>query len=120
GVDCGHASRAGGGHCLAVHGILSVAAREDTRDVRLRRSAYRLDVANRIHINLTSEDLGVWLMPDGDEHPFGWKNLLLLGANVSEPDAGDSGFRRSQYLFHGGVPDELDLWILEGLLLHDL
>ena len=83
GVDRSHASRSRGGDGLAVGVVLDVAAGEHSGDVGSARA--------RFGDEISGEERGVRLVPDGDEHPGDGEIGLGAGDGVGESDAFDAG-----------------------------
>ena len=75
-VDGSHAAGACGGDRLAVEVVVHVAGHEDAGDAG-PRAVVRFDVARLVHLQLPFEDLGVGLVPDGDEQAVAGKLALL-------------------------------------------
>src|SRR5436190_20817958 len=61
-LNCCHASCAGGRNCLAEYRILNIPAREHTGNVCASRIRLGLDITVAIQLNLTFENVGVWVM----------------------------------------------------------
>ena len=79
------------------------------------------DVAALVHLELAGEQLRVRLVADGDEDAVDGHGAPLRATRVLEHDAGHTGAGGvADDLAHGDVPDEADLRIPLGALLHDL
>src|SRR5690606_25702781 len=76
------------------------------------------DVALLVQLHLPGEQLGVGLVADGHEHGLGGNLAGLPRLHVADADAGDGLV--PQDLLHYRVPDEADLGIGHGPVLHDL
>src|SRR5690606_26504941 len=118
GVQGRGAAGPGGGDRLTVDVIDGVAAREDTGQVRLGGRVLDEDVALRVELDLSGQDLGARVVPDGDEQSGGLDLALLAGDGVPQRRAGDL------VLTVDGddlaVPGEVDLLVRHGALGHDL
>src|SRR2546428_3622691 len=80
----------------------------------------REDVPDRIHVELSLKQTGVWSVTDRDEDAFAFKRTFFLRIHIAQSHSRHSLFMRADDLRQVGVPDELDLFILECFVLHDL
>src|SRR5579862_4604568 len=71
GVERRHAAGPGGGDGLAVGVVGDVPGGEDSRDVGGCRAWLDQEIAALVEVELPLEQLGVGLVPDGDEQPLG-------------------------------------------------
>src|SRR5260370_1311102 len=78
GFERGHAAEAGGGDRLAVDVVADVVGGEQARDRGCGRVGRRRDIAGRLHLHLSGDQLGRRGVPDGDEHTV--DRALLDGA----------------------------------------
>ena len=121
GVDRGHAARAGGGDGLAVDVILHVAAGEHARHARAR-AVVRDDVAVRRPSRAGRRTAPCWACgrwPRTRRRPAARVIAPVCMLRTHEPgDLAPSPV--SLHLDDLAVPDELDLRVREGLVLHDL
>src|SRR5437667_6421331 len=120
GLQRGHASGPGRRHRLTVREVLHVTRGEHTGHAGLRGPGLHLDVAVRQQLDLAPEDLGVRLMADRDEEAVDRALMERLGLDVLQAHGRDLALVHVEDVVHRGVPDELDLRVLEGALLHDL
>src|SRR6266542_2797507 len=120
GLERGHAARRGRGHGLTVDMILGVACGEDARHRGLGRARDDLYVLVRQELDLAAEDLRVRLMPDRDEEAVDRTLVERARLEVLHAHARDLALADVRDTVDGAVPDELDLGVLEGALLHDL
>ena len=67
--DCSHAACARRRYGLPEHGILNVAAGKYAWNIGSRGVGLSPDVPAIVQVDLSLEDAGVWIMPDGDEEP---------------------------------------------------
>jgi len=120
----GHAAGASGGDGLAVAAVLDVSAGEDAGDdlsVEGREDvAAGEDVAVGVEVEHALEGFGVGGVADAEEHEADGKNVLFAGGEVFEAQALDIFFFDAEYLFHGGVGEELDVGMGHGAVEHDL
>ena len=73
-------------HGLAVEGIGDVASGIDPRDTSARRSAFGLDVADLIDVDILSEEFGVGVVTDGEEEAIDREiYTLFIGAEITPP-----------------------------------
>src|SRR5690606_27437241 len=113
----GLAARRGGRHCLAVAEVVGVAGHEHPFHVGAL-AVIGFDVTLLVQLHLPGEQLGVGLVADGHEHGLGGNLAGLPRLHVADADAGDGLV--PQDLLHYRVPDEADLGIGHGPVLHDL
>ena len=118
GVQGCRAAGTGGSDGLPVGVVDQVAAGEDAVDVG--PGARRVDehVPGVVEVDLAGEQLRARVVPDRDEQAGGLEQASLAGRGVAQHDPAqlvlaDQGLDL-------GVPDELDLGVLEGTVLHDL
>ncbi len=81
------------------------------------------DVSIGMRLDLAREKLGIGSMADGEEHPCGIEIGFGSGLNMLDTDAGDPDAKVRvvpQHFIHDGVFDQLDFWVIERALLHDL
>src|SRR3954470_3976425 len=85
GIECSHATRAGGGDGLAVGVVLDVAAGEDALDVGGGGALGQAgdEVAGVLHRELALEQVGVGEVPDGDEEAGHGQRRQLVGHEVT-------------------------------------
>src|SRR5882672_5093802 len=120
GLERGHAARGGRGYGLTVDMVLGVAGSEDARHRGLGRARDDLDVLVGQELDLAAEDLRVRLMPDRDEEAVDRTLVERARLEVLHAHARDLALADVGDAVDGAVPDELDLGVLEGALLHDL
>ena len=119
-IHGGHTSLACGHDGLAVVGVAHVAGSEDSGHVGGARGVLHLDVALLVERYLPTEEVGVGLVADGDEHtgqlhlPFGTR----LG--VLQLDAGHTVEVGAEYLADAAVPAHFYLGVGEHAVLHGL
>src|SRR5688572_31869601 len=99
--------------------ILDVAGSKNAWNVRAR-SASGDDVSVRIEVDLSPEERGVWRVADGDEHTVNREVADLAGLQMPQNNAGDLALFQIGHVDDFGVPDEIDLGVREGFVLHDL
>src|SRR5437879_4529019 len=119
-LEGGHAAGARGRHGLAIGEVGDIAGREDAGHGRLGGARQHLDVVVRVEVDLSLEDRRVRKMPDRHEEPVDGRLPDHTALQILEPDGRDLALVGIEHLVHRGVPDELDLGILERALLHDL
>src|SRR5207245_4318274 len=85
-----------------------------------RGARHDLDVLVGQELDLATEDLRVRLMSDRDEEAVDRTLVERPGLEVLHAHAGDLALVDVGDAVDGAVPDELDLRVLEGALLHDL
>jgi hypothetical protein len=95
-----------------------VAGGEHAAQVGVRRPAEGEHVALVVEVDLAADELRARVVADGDEQPGDGQRALLAGPGV--PGADRLELRVAHRLEDLGVPDELDLRVVEGPLLHDL
>ena len=115
-IDCCHAARAGGRHGLAVLVVLHVSTCKNTGDACFRPTMGD-QVSVCVHVELPAEQARVRGVADGNEDALDRQHALVPGANIPQPDAFD--LLGAQDVAHCGVPDEVDLLVAEGTVLHD-
>src|SRR5215207_2603653 len=118
GVERRGSTGTGGGDRLPVVRVDDVARSEHTGDRGLRAATLDCDGALGGEVELAVHEVGARVVADRDEEPVEVESTLLTGDGVAKGDAGDgAGSVDGGDL---GVPDELDLLVVEGALLHDL
>ena len=70
---------------------------------------------DRIHFDLTLEQIGVGFVADGDKDTIAIKCFCLVGLKVVQSDTRDALRCRPQNFFNSSVPDELNLVIANAL-----
>src|SRR5580692_1217102 len=118
GVDGGHATRPGRRDGLTVVVVLDVAAGEDAVDAGAGGAVERLDVAVVGQFELALEERRVRFVADGDEEAGGIELRLLAGDGMAHLESAHLGVAHD--VGDHGVPQELDLGVGLGPLLHDL
>src|SRR5690242_15662757 len=124
GIECGHATEAGGGDRLPVDVIGDVAGREHAahrggRGIAFQPAVY-LDIAVA-HVELAFENAGVGRMADRDEHAGDRDVALAAVGGADEAQSGDAGIV-AQHFVDGVVPHQFDLagvGLLEQFVLQD-
>ena len=90
GIECGHASGASAGDGLTIDMILHIAGGKHTRNIGRSGIAFqpaaRFDVAI-IHLELSSKEIGVGLMPNRDKDTLKCKLLRGPGARMTNAHA---------------------------------
>src|SRR5262249_27067262 len=116
-----HATQTGCGYCLAIDVIGDIASRKNTGNIGRRRMRGNEDVAARLHGDLAFEQLRCRRMADGDEDGVRLDLVKLAGLEVFQLSAGHAAGRiGAQHLLQSGVPDHVDLGMLEEAVLQDL
>jgi hypothetical protein len=119
GIDRSHASGASGGYCLPIDPIDYIPRGKDAIDISVGRTGADLEVTKLVHVELADEDRRVGLMADGHEDSVCGKIRNNTGLEVLQADTTHSATGFAMDFLHYGVPDECDLWVFEGPLLHD-
>ena len=119
GIDSSHAAGARGGYCLPIDTIDYISRGEDAVDVGVGRTGAHLDVTKLVHLKLAGEDRGVGLMADGHENSVCAKIRGITCRQVLQADTTDAGTGFAVDFLYHSVPDECDLRVFEGPLLHD-
>src|SRR5260221_13996027 len=84
GIDGGHATRACGSHRLAVAMVLHVASYENAGYFG-EAAVLSKEVAVRIHLEVSLEDSGVWLVADGREDTGERDFARLFRPQIADP-----------------------------------
>src|SRR5215204_3014651 len=117
-VESGGAAGAGRGDRLPVGVVDDVTAGEDAGQVGLGGRGVDQDVALVVAADLLGEELAARVVPDRHEQPGDVELGLLAGARVAHPHAADLVL--AEDVDDLAVPEEADLVVREGALLHDL
>jgi len=120
----GHAAGAGGGDGLAVAAVLDVSAGEDAGDdfAVLRGEDIVLceNVAVGVEVDHALKGLGIGDVANGEEHEFDGKDALVAGDAVFDAQAGNVLVFGAEDLLDRGAGEEVDLWVSDCALEHDL
>ena len=113
-IQNGFASVGGRSYRLPIAEVVDVPRNEDSSNAAFRPVGH-FDVPVRVEVELPSENLGVGVVPYGNEEPLHLElphrsSLQVLRLHSLDPPV-------PQDVGHDGVPDEFDLRIGEGLLL---
>src|SRR3954451_19905328 len=117
-VQGSRATGAGGGDRLPLVVVDQVPGGEDARQVGPRRGVLDAHVAVVVQVHLAGEQLGARVVADGDEQPGRVELAGLAGQGVLQGERLEP-FRAVDRV-DLGVPDDLELGVGEGSLLHDL
>src|SRR6185295_14288176 len=117
GVDGGHAAGAGSSHGLAVRRVLDIAGGEDAWHT-CGRSLCCTDIPLGVHVQLAAEEMSVGTVPDRDKDACTRHLRDLAGHEILDSHACHPVIPKN--IFDGGVPDERDLLVLHGTVLHDV
>mmetsp|Transcript_2966 Transcript_2966/g.7278 ORF Transcript_2966/g.7278 Transcript_2966/m.7278 type:complete len:327 (-) Transcript_2966:410-1390(-) len=115
-----HAAGARRGDGLPPLLVLHIARRKHTWDVGLRGAWLGLDVPIFIQLNLALQEVGGWLVADGEEEAVDGQVGHLAAHHVLHLDAAQQLALVAICLNHHAVEQELNLGVLLGALLHDL
>src|SRR5690606_7667432 len=118
GIDSRLTAGAGRGDRLTVDTVHDVAAGEDAGDVGAGARVLNQDVAVVVQLHLALHQFAARVVAHGDEQA-GYREFgFLAGLDVAHPYAGDAVL--AENLGHDAVPQEADLLVGEGAILHDL
>jgi hypothetical protein len=118
GSNSGHASESGSADSLAVHSIVNVSSSEDSVNVGLNQLS-NLDVASLVEIKSSVlKSLSGWNVSNGHEDSSSWDHLLLTSDQVLGNDSLDEVL--SLVSDDSGVPQDVDLWVGQSTVSHDL
>lgn len=123
GFERGHTAHARRSHSLTIDVVGHVAGRPDALDCGLGRAGFDADIAARIGLELTLEQVRRRGVADGDEDAVGGDLLGRAVLDVLQPNAGDvagDAVHDPQHLFDRHIPDHLDLGMGEQPILQDL
>src|SRR5579872_5611192 len=102
---------------LAIASVENVSGHEDARNARAD-TVVRTDVAGLVELELAAEDLRIGIVADRDEERVGFDLRRFPRHDVAHGRARHHGI--AGHVFHHGVPDELDLRMIERAVGHDL
>ncbi len=114
----GLTATAGGSDSLLVDRVLNIAAGKDALNVG--SCIFSIDIAGFIQIDLAFENRCVGHMADRDKDTVALDIIGFVCFGVAQAQARDHPRIAGENFFGHGVPDEFDLLVLEGTILHDL
>src|SRR5690606_37190394 len=124
GVQGSHTAKAGRGNGLAVDIISNVAGGEDPEQAGAGRARLRPEIAVRLLLQLSGEELPGRGMADGYENAIDLKQAFLPGHDIAQLQSFYRGWhgrlaRPAGDLVHHRVPDDAHIILREQALLKD-
>src|SRR2546423_2629360 len=113
-----HAARTSCRNSLSVSTILHITARIDSMHAR-EYVIVSLQVAVRVHVELSLKHLGIGLVTNTEEQRAGWEIPDFARLQIAQLQAGDLLFVDVVHIFDHGVQQELDLVVLLRAVQHD-
>ena len=73
-----------------------------------------------VQLDLPLEDIGVWIMTYRHKQSIHLEFGRFQRLNIPQLQSSDTGLSRPPDVIHNSIPNEVDLWIAQGAILHDL